>query len=137
MQHTHSASETDQTLQDDCMFTCIHLTQEEGWQPVGVAIAIYTNFFSLQQEHNSITSFNKKMIVTSLLQWSETEDLIEDIIRKKDHQIKSGNTTPLINDLEMQDVFKNKDEERGDDVTNLISRLVDLLSLETRAVWDA
>ena len=43
----------------------------------------------------------------------------------------------MIDDLEMQDVFKDKDGERGDGVTDLISRLVDLLSLETRAVWDA
>jgi len=56
------------------------------------------------------------------------------IIREKDHQIELGNTTPLINNLEMQDVFKDKDEERGDGVTDLINGLVDLLSLETRAV---
>ena len=36
----------------------------------------------------------------------------------------------------MQDVFKDKDKERGDSVTDLISGLVDLLLLETRAVWD-
>ena len=36
----------------------------------------------------------------------------------------------------MQDVFKDKDEKRGDGVMDLISRLVDLLSLETREVWD-
>ena len=74
------------------------------------------------------------MIVTSLLQQSETEDLMGDIIREEDHQIKSGNTTPLINDLEMQDVFKDKNEERGDGVTDLINGLIDLLSLETKAV---
>ena len=77
------------------------------------------------------------MTVTSLLQWSEAEDLIGDIIREEDHQIESGNTTPLINNLEMQDVFKDKDKERGDGVMDLINRLADLLSLETRAVWDA
>ena len=58
------------------------------------------------------------------------------IIREKDHQIESGNTTPLINNLEMQDVFKDKDKKRGDNIIDLISGLVDLLSLETRAVWD-
>ena len=41
------------------------------------------------------------MTVTSLLQQSETEDLIRDIIKEKDWQIKLGNTTPLINNLEM------------------------------------
>ena len=59
-----------------------------------------------------------------------------DIIRKEDHQIELGNTIPLINNLEMQDVFKDKDKKRGDGVTDFISRLVDLLLLETRAVWD-
>ena len=74
------------------------------------------------------------MTVTSLLCWSEAEDLIGDIIRKEDHQIELGNTTPLIDDLEMQDVFEDEDEERGDGVTDLINGLVDLLSLETQAV---
>jgi len=37
----------------------------------------------------------------------------------------------------MQDVFKDKDKERGDGVIDLINELVNLLLLETRAVWDA
>ena len=37
----------------------------------------------------------------------------------------------------MQDVFKDKNKEREDGITDLINRLVDLLSLETRVVWDA
>ena len=68
------------------------------------------------------------------MQQSETEDLIGGIIRNKDHQIESGNTTPLINNLEIQEVFKNEDEERGGSVIDLIYRLVDLLSLETQVV---
>jgi len=39
--------------------------------------------------------------------------------------------------LEIQDVFKDKDGERGDGVMDFISGLVDLLLLETRAAWDA
>ena len=85
MQHTHSASETDQTLQNNCMFTYVHLTHEEGQQPVGAAIATHTNFFSSQQEHKGITSPNKRMTVTSLLQQSEAEDLIGSIIKEEDH----------------------------------------------------
>ena len=76
------------------------------------------------------------MIVTSLLYWSEAEDLIGSIIKEEDHQIESGNTTLLIDNLEMQDVFEDKDGRRGDGVMDLISGLVDLLLLETRAVWD-
>ena len=37
----------------------------------------------------------------------------------------------------MQDVFKDKDEERGGGIIDLINGLVDLLSLETRTVWNA
>ena len=37
----------------------------------------------------------------------------------------------------MQDVFKDEDKGRENSVTDLINGLVDLLSLETRAVWDA
>ena len=78
--------------------------------------------------------FSKKMIITSLLHQSEAKDLIKGIIKEEDHQIELGNTTPLINNLEMQDVFKNKDEEREDSVIDLINRLVDLLLLKTRVV---
>ena len=63
--------------------------------------------------------------------------MIKGIIRNKDHQIKSGNTTPLINNLEMQEIFKDKDGERGGSVMDLIYGLVDLLLLETQAVWYA
>jgi len=137
MQDAHSVLKTDQTLQDNCMFACIHSMQEEGWQPVRATIATHTNFFSSQQEHEGITSLSKRMTVTSLLQQSKAEDLTGGIIREKDHQIELGNTTPLINNLEMQDVFKGKNKERGDGVMDLINGLVDLLLLETRAVWDA
>jgi len=137
MQDTHSASETDQTSQDNYMFTCIHLMQEEGWRPVEETIITHTNSFSTQQEQNGIILPKNKMVVTSQLQQSETEDLIRGIIRDKDHQIKSGNTTPLINNLEMQEVFKDKNKERGGSVMDFIYGLVDLLSLETQAVWYA
>jgi len=64
----------------------------------------------------------------------EAEDLIRDIIRNKDHQTKLGNTTPLINNLEMQEVFKDKNGERGGSITDFINGLIDLLSLETQVV---
>jgi len=85
MQYTHSALETDWTLQDNCMFAYIHSTHKKGWQPVGVTIVTHTNFFSTQWKHRGITSPNKRMTVTSLLQQSEAEDLIGDIIKKEDH----------------------------------------------------
>jgi len=70
------------------------------------------------------------MSVISLLQQLKAKDLIEGIIRNKDQQIKSGNTTPLISDLEIQNVFKNEDKERGSSVIDLINGLVNLLLLE-------
>jgi len=66
-QDTHSASETEQMLQDNCMFACIHLTQEEDWRPVRETIATHTNSFSEQQEQKGMISLSKRMTVTSLL----------------------------------------------------------------------
>ena len=77
------------------------------------------------------------MTVTSLLQQSEAEDLIGGIIKNKEQQNELGNTTPLINDLEMQEVFKDKDGEKRGSVMDLINRLVDILSLKTQVVWYA
>jgi len=116
------------------MFACIHSTQEDGWWPVRTAIVTHTNAFLTQWEQEGITSPNNRMIVTSLLQQLEAEDLIGGIIKEEDHQIELGNTTPLINNLEMQNVFKDKDEKRGDGITDFINGLVDLLSLKTKAV---
>jgi len=121
-------------LQDDCMFACIHSTQEDSCWPVGTAIVTHTNAFSTQQEQDSIILLKDRIVVISWLQQLEAEDLIGGIIRNKDHQNESGNTTPLINDLEMQEVFKDKNGERGGSVTDFIYGLVDLLSLETQAV---
>jgi len=119
------------------MFTCIHSTQEDSWHPVKTVIVTYTNAFLTQQEQEGMTLFNKRITVTSLLWQSEAEDLIGGIIRNKDYQIELGNTTPLINDLEIQEVFKDEDGERGGSITDLINGLVDILSLETQAVWYA
>jgi len=81
-----------------------------------------------------MTSLSKRIIITNLLYQSKAEDLIRGIIKNKEQQIELGNTIPLINNLEMQEVFKDKDGERGSSITNLINGLIDLLSLETQAV---
>ena len=44
-QNTHSMSKMDQTLQDNHMFICIHLTQEKNWHPIRETIITHTNFF--------------------------------------------------------------------------------------------
>ena len=81
-----------------------------------------------------MTSPSKRIVVISLLHQSDAEDLIGGIVRNKIKQIELGNTTPLINDLEMQEVFKDKDGKRGGSVMDLICGLVDLLLLKTQAV---
>ena len=83
-QDTHSVSEMEQMLQDNCMFTHIHLIQKESWRLVRETIATHTNFFSEQQEQDSMISLSKKITVTSLLHQPDAEDLMGDIIRKKD-----------------------------------------------------
>ena len=64
------------------------------------------------------------MIVTSLLHWLNTEDLTRDMIREKD-QIKNNNSTPLIDNLEISDIFKDKDNKKGNSVTD---KLLDKVS---------
>ena len=65
IQNKHSALETEQMLQDNCMFAHIHSTQEEGWHPIREVIATHTNSFSIQQEQDGITSLKEKMVVIS------------------------------------------------------------------------
>jgi len=60
-------------------------------------------------------SLNKKITVTSLLHQLNVKDLTGDIIKEKD-QIKTSNSTPLIKDLEISDIFKNKNNEEGNSV---------------------
>ena len=73
--------------------------------------------------------FSKKMTVTSLLCQLNAEDLTRGII-KKESQIETKVSTPLIKDLEISDIFKDKDDEEGDSVTDkLITEISQLLEL--------
>ena len=56
------------------MFTCIHLAQEEGWQPVREVITTHTSFFSAQQEHNGIVSPNNQIIATTLAHLTDADE---------------------------------------------------------------
>ena len=62
-------------------------------------------------------SLNKRITVTSLLCQLNAKDLTRDIIRKKD-QIKTSNSTSLIRDLKMSDIFKDKNNKKGNSVIN-------------------
>jgi len=57
-------------------------------------------------------------------------------IRNKDHQIKLKGTTPWINNLKINNVFKDKNKKEGAGVIDLINRLVEILWLETKYVRD-
>jgi len=113
------------------MFTYVHLTQEDGWRPVKAVIATHTNFFSEQQEHKGMISLNNKMTVTSLLHQLDAEDLTGGIIREE-NQIETDNSTPLIDNLEISNIFKDKDDEEGNSVMDeLITEVSQLLRLVT------
>ena len=116
-------------LQNNCIFACIHLTQEEGWHLIGKIIITHTNSFSEQQEYKSIILFNNRITVINLLCQLNTENLTEGMIRKKD-QIKTSNSTPLIKDLEISNIFKNKNNKKGNGIMDkLISEVLQLLML--------
>ena len=64
------------------------------------------------------------MTVISLLHQLNTKDLTGDIIKEKD-QIKTSNNTPLIKDLEMSNIFKDKNNKKGNGVTDkLITKVL-------------
>ena len=65
------------------MFTFVHSAQEEGWQPEGDMIAIYTNPTFKQREQEGIISPSKRIIRTRQAQRSEAEDLITGIRNKE------------------------------------------------------
>ena len=111
------------------MFIYVHLTQEKNWHLVKAAITTHTNSFSKQQEHKGMISPNDKMIVTSLLHQPNAKNLTKGII-KKENQIETNNSTFLIKDLKIQDIFKDKDGEEGNSVTDeLIMEISQLLKL--------
>ena len=58
-------------------------------------------------------------------------------IRNEDHQIELEGIAFWINDLRIEDVFKDKDEEEGVDIIDLINGLVEILWLETEELRNA
>ena len=69
------------------------------------------------------------MTVISLLCQPNAENLTEGII-KKENQIETNNSTPLIEDLEMSNIFKDKNNKEGNSVMDeLITKVSQLLEL--------
>ena len=56
------------------MFACVHLVQEEGWQPVGETITTHTSFFSTQQEHNGIVLPNNQIVAITYAHFIDTDE---------------------------------------------------------------
>jgi len=102
-------------LQDNYIFTHIHFMQKEGWQLVKKLIITHTNFFSSQQEQKGIISPNNRITVTSLLYQLNAKNLTKSIIKEKD-QMKIKNSTFLIKNLKIQNIFKDKDDKKGNNV---------------------
>ena len=69
---------------------------------------------------------SKRITATVQARHLDAKDLIRGIRSNKSHQIKSGHSTPLINNLETE-FFKNKNEEEGVGITNFINRIVQIL----------
>ena len=57
----------------------------------------------------------------------DAKDLIEGIRNEEGYQIETRYSTPLINNLEIKELFKDKDKKEGVGVTDLISRIVQVL----------
>ena len=73
---------------------------------------------------------NKKITATSLKQYiehSDAKDLIGGIRNKENYQIKTEYSTPLIDNLEIKELFKDEDEEEGVGIIDLISRIIQVL----------
>ena len=60
----------------------------------------------------------------SSVQHLNTKDLIKGIKNNKSHQIKLGHCIPLINNLEIRIIFKNKVREKEVGITDLIYWIV-------------
>ena len=60
----------------------------------------------------------------------EEEDALG-IISKDINQIGQTDITPLVDDLEMLGIFKDKDKEEGDSITDSLSTILRLLREES------
>jgi len=124
----------EQTLQDNCMFIYIHSVQEEDWWPVGKTITTHTSFFSTQQEHNGIVLPNNQIVVTTHAYFTDADK--RGIRNQEEDKIEIETNTPLIKDLKISNIFKDKDDKEGNSVIDkLLDKVSQLLVLVGLAVW--
>ena len=98
------------------MFTCVHLAQEKGWQLIGKTITTHTSFFSTQQEHNGIVLPNNQIVATTYAHFTDTNK--GGIRNQKENKIEIKTGTSLIKDLKMSNIFKDKDNKKGNNIIN-------------------
>ena len=112
-------------LQLERIFDLVHSKQEEGQRLNRVIIIIYTNPFSEQREQGPIIMPVKRInaIVQARRCKCKEEDTLG-IISKDINQINQTDIIPLVDDLEMLGIFKNKDKEEGDSVTNSLNTIL-------------
>ena len=108
------------------MFDLVHSKQKEGYQDEGLASATHTNPSFAQQEYgDGITSPSDSMAATVWARYrnKEKKDALG-IISKDINQINQMDIIPLVDDLEMLGIFKDKDKEEGDSVTDALSTML-------------
>jgi hypothetical protein len=138
IEHAHSASEVERTSQDDRTFALVHSEHEEGCRDEGLASATQTNPSFAQREHgDGIISPSDSMAVTVRARRCacEEEDALG-IMSNDVNQIDQTDITPLVNDLEMSEIFEDEDRKEGDGVTDALSTMLRLLGEESEeASW--
>jgi len=106
------------------MFKEVHSKQEEGWRLDRAVIAMQTNPLSAQREHDSITSLSDRITATTWA-WRYTcgnnryRGIISHLAQTNAN--KKDGTAPLINNLEIIGIFKDKGKEKEASVTDLIN----------------
>jgi len=121
------------------MFKEVHSKQEEGWRLDGAAITMQTNPLSAQREYNSITSPSDRITATTQAQRCACgNDHCRGIISylAQTDANKEDGTAPLIDNLEMTEIFKDKGEEEEASVTDLINQVSQLLRAELKELVD-
>ena len=105
------------------MFAEVHSEQEEGWRLEGAAIVIQTNFLLAQREQVNIISPSDRITTTTQAWWCTCGNNryrgIISYLAQTDAN-KEGSTIPLIDNLKITEVFKDKDKKEGASVTDFI-----------------
>ena len=67
------------------------------------------------------------METASKAQQTNVKNLTGGIKNKKNHQFKTEYSTPLINNLEIKELFRNKNKKKGVSIIDFINKIVQVL----------